>query len=227
MDGARELIGLAGFRHLPFELWWMYRRRFELITDWNREHQAFFIHIPKTAGTSIYRSLGMTPLPYTHVPARILKRLHPDEFKRAYTFAFVRNPWDRMVSTFSFLKKGVTWPEQKGWAESHLGDQSFNAFLKRMAGDFRYRNRIMSYNFFFDQYYFLSDRRGRLIVSEILKFEALGENFARVQHQLGLDAPLAHDRKSSRNADFASNYDQAGWDFVGDIYKRDIKAFGY
>lgn len=227
MDRVRELIGLAGFRHLPFELWWMHRRRFEPITDWNRKHQAFFIHIPKTAGTSIYTSLGMTPLPYTHVPARILKRLYPEDYASAYSFAFVRNPWDRMVSTFSFLKNGVTWPEQKSWALANIGDQPFQAFLRRMARDYRYRNRILSYNFFFAQNYFLSDRAGRLIVSDVLRFEALTEDFGRVQRRLGLETPLSHDRKSSRNADFSSHYDQVSWDFVGDLYKSDIKAFGY
>jgi chondroitin 4-sulfotransferase 11 len=66
-----------------------------------------FIHIPKSGGTSIKAALGLATSPiahglrlYRHATAGTLK--HGIEQSRRwadyYSFAFVRNPWDRAAS---------------------------------------------------------------------------------------------------------------------------------
>ena len=98
----------------------------------HHEHRCIFIHINKTAGTSVGDALGMLQ---THVSAKMvfsedildddqnrwwqdwLKTKKQNEFnwipldevknywEDYYKFTIVRNPWDRIVSDFSFCKK--------------------------------------------------------------------------------------------------------------------------
>ena len=54
-----------------------------------------FVHIPKNAGTSIQNMLGPTSLGH--------RRVH--ELKGSPFFACVRNPYDRAVSAYWFIRQ--------------------------------------------------------------------------------------------------------------------------
>lgn len=58
-----------------------------------------FIHIPKTAGSNISQALYGYQV--GHKPRSLLRRTDGD-----FIFAFVRNPLERFVSAFNFLKIG-------------------------------------------------------------------------------------------------------------------------
>jgi chondroitin 4-sulfotransferase 11 len=223
----QQALGLIGLPHITFEMWWTYRRHFEPKTAWNDNHRAFFIHIPKTAGTSIYDSLGMEKLPYTHAPARILRGIYPCEYAEYFSFAFVRNPWDRLVSTFEFLKIGTVWPEQKEWALRHIGDQSFRDFVIRLERDQFYRATIFSYNFFYTQMYFVSDRSGKIIVDRVFRFEDVEAGFEELAARFGQKRPLSHIRKTQGRLRYESYYDAETWDIVGNLYAKDVQMFDY
>lgn len=60
-----------------------------------------FTHIPKTGGKSIKNTLKLKG---SHTPLFIYQE--EKNFNKYYKFTFVRNPWDRLVSTFIFLSKG-------------------------------------------------------------------------------------------------------------------------
>lgn len=87
-----------------------------------------FIHIPKTAGTSIWRAFNMQPrfrndqvakdveagydpekdVSFGHNDInQVVKRgvLPKDDWHNYYKFCFVRNPWDRIVSLYEYLKR--------------------------------------------------------------------------------------------------------------------------
>ncbi len=65
-----------------------------------------FIHIPKCAGVSVCQSL------FGNLgPGHLTLRQHQEvldsrTFDSMFKFSFVRNPWDRLVSAFYFLKQG-------------------------------------------------------------------------------------------------------------------------
>ena len=73
----------------------------------SNEHKFFFMHIPKTGGTSIRNSLNtliQSPQPYTekdmekkHMSAFILRDEIYD-WDNLWMFTFLRNPYDRKVS---------------------------------------------------------------------------------------------------------------------------------
>jgi hypothetical protein len=64
------------------------------------ERKAIFVHITKTGGMTITSLLGPGDGKHRHrTLAQYAKAVCVDDY---FTFAFVRNPWDRMVSEYSF-----------------------------------------------------------------------------------------------------------------------------
>jgi len=228
MELVRKAAGVFGLHHAHFELWWRFRRKFQVKTDWNTRHRSFFVHIPKTAGTSIYRSLGMDELGFTHAPARVLRALHPSEFDDFFTFSVVRNPWDRLHSTFHYLISGTDWDVQRKWASRHL-NLSFEEFVLKLGSNYWFRNSILCENFFFSQSYFVCDRHGRNLVDKIYRFESLQDTYddLKSRFRLSKNQALAHSRRTRVRATYQDDYTPRMAEIVRSIYAEDVKRFGY
>lgn len=226
-DLARSALGAFGLQYAYFEFWWKHLHRAELETDWSARHKAFFIHVPKTAGTSIYRSLGMDEMKYTHFPARVLTDVFGPKIDDCYLFSFVRNPWDRAVSLFDYVKHGTDWSRQQGWARRHLADLDFDGFCHRLERSSPFRNAVMSENFFFPQCYFTHDRRHRQIVNEVFRFETLPEDFARLADRFGARGTLLHERRTNARRDWRERYTDETRRIIGRLYADDVRLFGY
>jgi hypothetical protein len=69
----------------------------------SHEHKFIFVHVPKTGGTSIESLLDLSGA--KHNTARQYRNFFPDVWKRYFSFAFVRNPWDRVLSFYMFRKQ--------------------------------------------------------------------------------------------------------------------------
>ncbi|WP_417698442.1 sulfotransferase family 2 domain-containing protein, partial [Psychromonas sp.] len=72
---------------------------------YTRKYKCIFIHIPKTAGTSILMTLIGKDSLKDHSNYYDFKRINSVKFKKYYKFCFVRNPYDRAVSLYEYLKK--------------------------------------------------------------------------------------------------------------------------
>ena len=89
-----------------------------------REQNWLFIHIPKTAGTSISQALFGSD--FGHCTVDHYEIFSPKRFHNYFKFAFVRNPWDRFLSAYKFLNKGGMYSVDKNWADIHFSE--FNDF---------------------------------------------------------------------------------------------------
>ena len=81
-------------------------------------HCCVFIHIPKAAGTSLTRTLFDSPSRHLHYTE--YQRTNPRKFQQYFKFTFVRNPYDRLFSAYTFLKKGGLNELDRCWAEQNL-----------------------------------------------------------------------------------------------------------
>jgi len=72
-----------------------------------RRRNVIFLHVPRTGGTSISRTLyGHDSV--EHHSARCLKAMAPQFWNTTQSFAVVRDPLDRFVSSYAFVRGGGT-----------------------------------------------------------------------------------------------------------------------
>jgi hypothetical protein len=184
-------------------------------------HRCIFIHIPKTAGSSVVRILFGEAS--RHVPYFEYERANPIKFRRYFKFAFVRNPWDRLVSTYFFLRAGGMNDQDRAWAERNLsGYADFGDFVREWLNE----QSIWSWIHFYPQYHFVLNDAGSTMVDYLGRFERLDADFQFVARRLGMVANVPKSNKSNHRH-FATYYDDKTREIVARVYARDIDAFGY
>jgi len=200
-------------------------------------HKKFlFVHIFKTAGTSITDSLarycyrpGSTrpsnwiaylstnwkkihckPIKKHATALEIRESLDRDVFDSFFKFTFVRNPWDWQVSLYHFI---LDRPHNPG-----------HEATKAMGG---FRNFVLSREgLTFTQTGCLTDADGNLLVDFIGKFENLDQDFGLVCEKVGISARLPHINKMQRSG-YRDYYDSETRDLTAKLYAEDIERFGY
>ena len=187
------------------------------------QHEALFIHVPKSAGRSVVRGL-FDVKSVEHAPAAWYQQLDAERFARYYKFTFVRNPWDRAVSAYTYLYKGgsAASDEDSQWSAFVGSYDSFDAFIC----DWLSEENTLRNALFTPQVVFLKDIFGRIDMDFIGRFENLQADFAQVAKTLGVDAQLPH-LNQSRSEDFRSFYTARSRELVASVYAEDIEAFGY
>ena len=188
---------------------------------WPNENRAIFIHVPKTAGTSVTRRLYAGPS--RHVRCVEYLRANPAKFEHFFKFAFVRNPWDRLVSSYEFLCHGGM----------NIADAAFFAAYVARYSDFRAfvleglsLPEIRAWIHFRPQVDFVCDDAGRNRMDVTGRFEHLAEDFALIASRLGRSGELPKTNMSAR-ADYRSYYNDETRAVVAKLYRADIAAFGY
>ncbi|MEM6965923.1 MAG: sulfotransferase family 2 domain-containing protein [Bacteroidota bacterium] len=180
------------------------------------EKDFIFIHINKTAGSSISALLDMDRM---HLTAFSIRNMITEESWNAkFKFSFVRNPWDRVVSQYHH-RYGVN---QQNLQERLL---DFKGWVKEVYLD-RNKELINFHAMFMPQLYWISDMNGSIIVDYIGRYENLQEDIAYIKDKLNISKPLPHLRKSKREH-YSTYYDNATKNIVGDFFKKDIEYFKY
>lgn len=102
----------------------------------NASRGYLFVHIQKTAGTSITQALAGQPgSAFVSPPHLRLRDVRFPFRRRPFTFAVVRNPWERLVSWYAMMqRKG----EHNDFSRYLLAAQpdgapvTFSAFIRRV-----------------------------------------------------------------------------------------------
>lgn len=204
-------------------------------------HRCVFVHIPKTAGTSIEKALGIfgdwrhedrdilfgqsamrldgQPLssPYLqHLRASELARLVPQAMADYLTFTVVRNPWDKLVSAYA--NKDVHLCRFAQAQGVTLQDTDFATFVARSAE--------IDHAHLRPQHGFLCDAGGRLLVDVVARWETLARDFADICRRLDVEIELPRENTSARSA-YRDYYDGTTRKLVEQRYAEDIDAFAY
>ncbi len=186
---------------------------------------ALFIHIPKTAGLSLAFTLFGSSCA-GHGSIHVLRSLfRGEEWRRLPTFTFVRNPWDRLVSAYQYLKTGGRRKDDRDWVERHLNPfPDFRTFVLRDLN--RRWVKTTKAIFFYPQHYFYCSRHGRILVDRIYRFEELEAVYPALARALGVDAALQHENARQR-PHYTEYYDTETRAKVAEFYQGDIIRLGH
>jgi hypothetical protein len=129
-----------------------------------------FIHIPKTAGTSVADALyGRTT---GHLTWAELHRADPEGFARWLTFAIVRDPVDRFLSAYDYLVRGAPAETNRAFRRRFLQRGcSAAAFIDAELRPPWRRAQILKWVHFRPQREFVVDTTGTLMVRRLIPFD--------------------------------------------------------
>jgi len=185
----------------------------------SHKYKCIFIHIPKNGGTSIEKKLELFDKlqrdVQDHRPIRKMRGAIPEYiFQNYFKFTFVRNPWARVFSWYRNIMKDPI--HRKNLKIPNYC--SFRQFVK-----YRLRN-IWALR---PQLYFITDKKGDVIVDFIGRFERLEEDFSKVCDILSIKDKTLPKLLFTPNCNYIPFYDEKTRKIVAKFYRHEIKRFGY
>lgn len=138
-----------------------------------------------------------------------------DEVRDFFIFTMVRNPWDRMVSYYHWLRE----QSFEHVAVDLARDLEFSAFLNHP--NTKATIAASPYGLY------VTDRHGSERCDGFVRLEHLEQDLPPVAAHLGFDPALPHANASSRQAGYRDAYSRADRALVEEICGEDIARFGY
>jgi len=217
--------------------------------------KCLFIHVPKVAGQSIEQLFlqraglnwqqreqfllkhnqqpALGPPRLAHLTYREyveLGYLSTEQRNELFSFAFVRNPWSRLVSEYLYRDYRCSF---KDFVLKHFPRVSDDDYTKGFDG----------YRHVMPQADFLIDEHGKLAVDFIGRFENLADDFSTLTTQLvgeslrlphrnkteikGLSKLISRLKPKTAKPHYREYYDRETRDAVAQLYKTDIELFKY
>ena len=202
----------------------------------SEKHKFIFIHIYKTAGSSITNALlpfsvgklelftwrvlkkfGISapfdPRPFPdHIKAsELINKIGKDVFESFFSFAIVRNPWDWQVSLYTFMLKNTSHPQH----DLAKNFNNFDNYIKwRCAEEVRFQKD------------FIYSEDGKLLVDFVGRFENLESDFQQICSHIGISASLPK-LNVSNTKPYQSFYNEETKELVRRTFQEDINLFGY
>jgi predicted O-methyltransferase YrrM len=195
----------------------------------------FFIHIPRTGGTSVERSLCLGKLGRwfpdltekdmdrhllpgpgrVHQHVKLADCLVEGRKLPPFRFTVVRNPWEQVVSEISYFRERHPHFEGLSWKESIRKLTTVPAFI--WGHDFQ------------PQVTWLLNDRGEPDVDFVGRTERLADHFSQVCARLGLECPpLERELPSLQGRPpLEAIYDDESREWVAERFAADIAVFGY
>ena len=208
----------------------------------NKHKRFIFIHVHKTSGISIEHVL------HEHFPdsrkwhgrhGRAIDGIHEigeEEWDKFFSFAFIRNPWDRMVSWYAMIESARNkLPFYKRWSKKPFRSRLWNHAIARSHDFESFLKECTDVvfdlgcnkSFAFNQVDYLSNEEGDLVVDFIGRFENLTCDVSTLFTRLGLEGVCLPKLNKSAHSHYSEWYTPITRDLVGERFSRDIATFGY
>jgi len=199
-----------------------------------------FVHVPKTAGSSIEESLfNYQTFEYSRVTHGVSLQyknyLNDDFYFNLFSFGFVRNPWDLQVSCWRYYIRNwgvdMTFEEYIEW--KFFG--SIVDMYDRIPKNFNRNVEIFMSNAFYihrtPQTLYFIDEFGKFLVNYIGAFETLQKNFTEICKLAKInDDFLPHTNSSldeNDDRDYRKYYNERTKKIVASRFNMDLVVFGY
>jgi len=196
----------------------------------SHEHKLIYIHIPKTGGVSICNALGI-PLDIPHLFAEDKDRrlahltahelrdeLGPQIYNQYRKFTTVRNPFDRLVSSYHYqLTYSGSEPDDR---IIDARGKTFEKYVLEVIQIDPYEHTQAAGCLFKHQLDFVEDDE----TIKIFRYEDRKPLDKFIYDYTGDEIP--HDNKTEHEH-WTTYYTEALWDLVNDYYLEDFEFFGY
>ncbi len=193
--------------------------------------KCIYIHIPKTAGTSVEQFLrenGKNGLQYHgvrngrsmhHFSAFDLKHENPYIYSLYYKFTIVRNPYDRLLSEYYWTPiPGIGYKSGQTKAD-------FITYVSRVVNRRLYYDNIYN-DHFIPQYLFIYNGK-RHIIDEIFKYEELNDCIEKLKTKLNISIDFPCLNKSKNSSIIKTGWNERQKERIFKIYHQDFILFNY
>jgi hypothetical protein len=209
-----------------------------------------YMRLGKTGGTSIFRGV-IEPTIYGETSVGAPHMFEPEEdtlerwledmndvlIKNDYfKFTFVRNPFDKLVSAYFFIKK-----RQVRYSQNTIDLNSFENFIKTELMD---ENGEATDDHWAHQWSAVTTEDGDFFMDYVGRFENIVEDWRYVANKLNLpeylphlkplsgfedhtDIAKSHPNLYASGKDYRKYYTDELVEIVSNIYKKDLEVFGY
>lgn len=187
---------------------------------------SIWIRIPKTAGQTMQKVFLEIPEEsqpkwknglISNLGVAHMKLVETDTWDNSFKFTFVRNPFDRAVSSWKFGGWGASW------------NCDFKTWVKKV-NDLNLENpdkwTQLTWHTCF-QYSHVVDTLGELLVDFIGRFENLQEDFNFVCDKIGIPRQKLPHKNKSKHKHYTEYYNDETREIVAEKYAKDIEYFGY
>ena len=172
------------------------------------EYKAIFIHIPKNAGSSIevlFANGSFRLQPSKHADIYEIKRKFKNSYDNYRKFTIIRNPYDKMVSWYFYLKR-------------NLGENydiiDFNEWIKDPS---RFWHADDPTSYLKPQHEWIDD------TVELIRFENLNEELNKFFNKK-VDLPIIN---KSNHDHYSTYYNKESLNIIYNRYKEDFEKYNY
>ncbi|MCX6183284.1 MAG: sulfotransferase family 2 domain-containing protein [Bacteroidetes bacterium] len=201
----------------------------------SHQHKFMFFAIPKTGTHSVRFALRehlsekdleqvalfkssklpfkkLADIPHGHLKYTEVEPYFKPLINEYYKFAFVRNPYDRLISYYFFIKK-----------TENISPSVHRDEIKKMLSKENLESKIH----LLPQFEFLVNENRQLKMDFIGKVENFNNDLQHIFSALNLGKPKFHEINSSKHLNFMEYYDDELLEMVKDLYKKDFELFNY
>lgn len=175
-----------------------------------------FVHIPKVAGSAFNEIIKENQDKLSYIP-----HMRVVDIKK---LAFVRNPYDRIVSAYFYLKGGGGGTElDMGYKDIVDVYANFKEFVLSISKD-ALHERIVHLR---PMSYFLCDDKGNIVVDRVFKVEDV-DAIDSFLSEIGVSARLSETRVNESGHGSSVNYlDKEIVESINSVYRTDFDLFSY
>ena len=157
------------------------------------------------------------PFTLKHVrPAFVRDLIDPGIWNNYFKFVFVRNPWDWVLSNYSFNHK-------------HLAQfvYRFDPVHVEVVWNLMKIHNQSLYTESYYQHTFVVDQNGERLVDYFGKMENFQEDFNQICSKIGIETEILEKRNPSDHSHYREIYSEEAKNLVSKLYREDIEILGY